>query len=138
MCLVIGDLMQKLLNVKTKIAVSCLVFAILATGAFTAAGSAAPTGAKISSTTIRSTLSNYKIKLSKKSAKRGTVTFKITNKRGYHDLCFRGKGIKKCSKKINKGKMTFKIKFRKKGTYTAYCSVGNHEKLGMKTKFKVR
>ncbi len=102
-------------------------------------GSAVHAGVnKSSRTTVKSTLTNYKIKLKKKSAKRGTVTFKIVNKRGYHNLCVRGKGIKKCSKKISKGKMTFRVKFKKKGRYILYCSVGNHEKLGMKTRFTVR
>ncbi len=91
------------------------------------------------STSVSATLQSFKIKLKKKSAKRGTVTFKARNKRGRHNICIRGKGVRKCAKIVTTGKKTtLKVKLKKKGTYTVFCSVSNHEELGMKTKFKVR
>ncbi len=91
------------------------------------------------STSVSATLQSFKIKLTKKSAKRGTVTFKARNKGGTHNICIRGKGVRKCSKIVSAGKKTtLKVKLKKKGTYTVYCSIGNHEQMGMKTKFKVR
>ena len=90
-------------------------------------------------TSVSATLQSFKIKLKKKSAKRATVTFKARNKGGRHNICIRGKGVRKCAKIVKTGKKTtLKVKLKKKGTYTVFCSVGNHEKLGMKTKFKVR
>ena len=91
------------------------------------------------STSVSATLQSFKIKLKKKSAKRGTVIFRARNKRGRHNICIRGKGVRKCAKIVTTGKRTtLKVKLRKKGTYTVFCSVSNHEELGMKTKFKVR
>ena len=90
-------------------------------------------------TTVSATLQSFKIKLKKRSAKRGTVTFKARNKGGRHNICIRGKGVRKCAKIVKTGKKTtLKVKLRKKGTYRVFCSVSNHEELGMKVKFKVR
>jgi nitrite reductase (NO-forming) len=86
------------------------------------------------STTVKVAASEYKFKLSTKTARHGIVIFKVTNK-GHikHDFKIAGKK----TPKISPGKSaTLKVTL-KKGTYKYICTVPGHATLGMKGSFKV-
>ena len=86
------------------------------------------------STTVKVAASEYKFKLSTKTAHHGIVIFKVTNK-GHikHDFKIAGKK----TPKISPGKSaTLKVTL-KKGTYKYICTVPGHATLGMKGSFKV-
>jgi uncharacterized cupredoxin-like copper-binding protein len=91
--------------------------------------------AATATTTVNVTASDFKFKLSKTSAKRGTVTFKITNKGAVsHDFQIN----KHTSSMVGPGKTkTLTITFAKAGSYAYKCTVPGHAQLGMKGTFKI-
>ena len=116
---------------RNKLAAGLVVIAVGAGGVATAAAPAAPaatyklsaakTGLKFNTTTIR--------------AKAGKVTLSMSNPSPLaHDIGIQGKGHGKVVTKG--GTSTYSAKL-KKGTYTFYCSVGSHAKAGMKGKLIV-
>jgi plastocyanin len=86
-------------------------------------------------TTVNVTASEYKFKLSKTSAKPGTVTFKITNKGA---IAHTFQINKHTTAMIQPGKTkTLKVTFTKAGSYGYKCTVPGHAALGMKGTFKI-
>jgi uncharacterized cupredoxin-like copper-binding protein len=87
-------------------------------------------------TTITVAMSEFKFKLSKPSAPKGSVIFKITNK-GHvaHDFKINGKK----TPLVNAGKSaTLKVTFKKAGKFPYLCTVPGHAASGMKGTFTVK
>jgi uncharacterized cupredoxin-like copper-binding protein len=91
--------------------------------------------AHAASATVTAAETEFKIKLSTKSAKPGTVTFKVTNKGTIqHDFKINGKK----TPLISPGKSTtLKVTFKKAGSYFYECTVPGHAAAGMKGNFKI-
>ena len=86
-------------------------------------------------TTVNVTEKEYKITLSKKTAKRGLVIFKVKNV-GALQHGFQIKGRK--TRLISPGKSaTLRVTFLRKGHYPYKCFVTGHAALGMKGVFTV-
>jgi uncharacterized cupredoxin-like copper-binding protein len=87
-------------------------------------------------TTITVAMSEFKFKLSKASAPKGTVVFKLSNKgQVAHDFKINGKK----SPLINPGKSaTLTVKFQKTGKFAYLCTVPGHAASGMKGTFTVK
>jgi uncharacterized cupredoxin-like copper-binding protein len=104
-------------------------------GSVLLAGPAAGATRAVTTTKITVTASEFKFKLSKKTAPVGTVIFTVKNagKIG-HNFKIDGKS----TKLIAPGKsVKLTVKFTKKGTFTYLCTVAGHAKLGMKGTFGV-
>ncbi len=72
---------------------------------------------------------------SKITVSHGTVTLKMRNPSGNlldHSIDIRGHGVDKHSKVVSPGGTARVTATLKKGTYTFYCEVSDHEKDGMK------
>jgi uncharacterized cupredoxin-like copper-binding protein len=84
--------------------------------------------------TIKVTAKDFKFTLSKKSARHGKVTFKVTNKGpAMHDFKIAGKK----TKLLKKGKTaTLTVTLKKGKKYKYLCTVPGHAQLGMKGTFK--
>jgi plastocyanin len=90
--------------------------------------------------TVNVTASDFKFKLSRLSVPKGSVvTFKVTNKGNTaHDFDF-ASGVKGGTPYLAKGKTkSFKITFKKKGSYRFVCTVPRHVQFGMAGFFKVK
>jgi plastocyanin len=116
---------------KSKLAAGAVVLAVGLGGVMTTAGSAAPNA------TYKLSADKSKLKFNKSTirAKAGKVTLRMSNPSSLpHDIAIKGKGV---GKVVNKGGTSTVTATLKKGTYTFYCSVGSHEKAGMKGKLIV-
>ncbi len=115
----------------------------LLAAAIAAAGlTAAATGAT-KPATRNLTASGANLAFSKKtlSAPSGQVKLVLTNKSGTfrHDIAIKGNGIKKRSgPKVGKGGVSTVTVRLAPGRYTYFCTVGSHEKNGMKGTLTVR
>ena len=91
--------------------------------------------AHTAATTVTVAASEFKFKLSTKSAKPGTVTFKVTNKGSVqHDFKINGKK----TPLLSPGKSaTLSVSFKKAGSYPYMCTVPGHAAAGMKGTLKV-
>jgi uncharacterized cupredoxin-like copper-binding protein len=125
----------------TRMLVAATAASVLAAGVGTSA--AAPLRQTAPKTTTRATLfttvnvteKEYKITLSKKTAKRGLVVFKVKNV-GALQHGFQIKGRK--TRLISPGKTaTLRVTFLRKGHYPYKCFVTGHAALGMKGVFTV-
>jgi nitrite reductase (NO-forming) len=85
------------------------------------------------STTVKVAASEYKFKLSTKTARHGVVIFKVTNKgKIAHDF----KIVGKKTPKLSPGKSaTLKVTLTK-GNHKYICSIDSHASFGMKGTFK--
>jgi uncharacterized cupredoxin-like copper-binding protein len=85
------------------------------------------------STTVKVTATEFKFKLSTKTAKHGVVIFKVTNKgKIAHDF----KIVGKKTSKLSPGKSaTLKVTLTK-GNHKYICSIDSHAQFGMKGTFK--
>ncbi len=94
-----------------------------------------PAGARTTATTVRVTAKEYKFILSTKTARHGTVIFKVTNKGKFkHDFKIAGKK----TTMLKPGKSaSLTVTLAKGKTYTYICTVPGHAQLGMKGRFKV-
>jgi uncharacterized cupredoxin-like copper-binding protein len=99
-----------------------------------------PAGAKQTATratTVNVTAgkpSEFRFTLSKKTAKHGAVTFKVTNKGTLpHDFKIAGKKTKLLSPGQSQ---TLKVTLKKAGKYPYLCTVTGHAAAGMKGTFK--
>jgi uncharacterized cupredoxin-like copper-binding protein len=111
----------------------------------TVAASAASAGAMVGKTQaparkqllakVNVAASEFKFVLSKKSAKRGVVSFKVTNVGKIpHDFEINGRK----TPLLSPGKSnTLRVTFLRKGAYPYKCTVPGHAKLGMKGVFTI-
>jgi nitrite reductase (NO-forming) len=115
------------LKVSTGVALAALI-ALLALAPLAVGRTHAAT-----STTVKVAASEFKFKLSTKTARHGIVIFKVTNK-GHtaHDF----KIVGKKTPKLGAGKSaTLKVTL-KKGSFKYICTIDSHAALGMKGTFK--
>jgi uncharacterized cupredoxin-like copper-binding protein len=109
---------------------------VLAVAALAVALVAVETPVATAATTVTVKATEFKFSLSKTTASRGTVTFKIKNA-GHlkHDFKINGKK----SKMLNPGQSTtLKVTFRKAGKYSYICTVPGHAQAGMKGRLTIR
>jgi uncharacterized cupredoxin-like copper-binding protein len=86
-------------------------------------------------TKINVTAVSFGFILSKKTAKRGIVIFKVTNiDRVKHDFSIKGRKTRKLS---HGQSATLRVTFLRKGHYPYKCTVDHHAKLGMKGVFTI-
>ncbi|MDX6631939.1 MAG: hypothetical protein QOH00_4185 [Gaiellales bacterium] len=87
-------------------------------------------------TTITVKMTEFKFALSKASAPKGTVIFKVTNKGSVaHDFKINGKK----TSLVNPGKSaTLTVKFQKTGKFPYLCTVPGHAASGMKGTFTIK
>jgi plastocyanin len=117
---------------RNKIAAGLVIAAVGASGMAATASTARPAA------TYSLSASGTKLKFNKSTirAKAGRVTLRLSNRsRLPHNVGIKGKGS---SRTITRGKSASFTARLKKGTYTYYCSVGNHERAGMKGRLIVR
>jgi uncharacterized cupredoxin-like copper-binding protein len=115
-----------------RIAVLAAVVAVAAVSVFSVVAYAGQNRAAATKVTV--TIKNFKFTLSKKSAKHGKVTFKVTNKDSIkHDFKIAGKKTPLLGK--NKS-ATLTVTLKKGKKYTYICTVPGHAAAGMKGTFK--
>ena len=120
-------------------AVSVFAASVLALGS-SAQASIRPTSAKATHraalvTTIKVTAMSFKFVLSKQSARRGVVIFKVTNTAAIqHDFSIKGRTTRKLS---HGQSATLRVTFLRKGHYPYKCTVDHHASLGMKGFFTI-
>jgi uncharacterized cupredoxin-like copper-binding protein len=79
--------------------------------------------------------SEFKFVLSKKTARRGVVVFKVKNVgKIKHDFEIKGRKTKKLSPGQSE---TLRVTFLRKGSYPYKCTVTGHAAAGMKGVFKI-
>ncbi|HYX76647.1 MAG TPA: cupredoxin domain-containing protein [Gaiellaceae bacterium] len=84
-------------------------------------------------TTVKVTATEFKFKLSTKTAKHGLTIFKVTNKgKIAHDFKISGRK----TPKINPGKSNTLRVVLSKGNHKYICSIDSHAQFGMKGTFK--
>lgn len=87
-------------------------------------------------TKIKVTIKDFKFVLSKKTAKRGIVVFKVTNLGAVkHDFHIKGRTTRKLS---HGQSATLRVTFLRKGRYPYKCTVDHHASLGMKGVFTIK
>jgi plastocyanin len=115
---------RRLVIVGTLVAVAALAAAAVTSAATSLKLSASKTALKFNKKTLR--------------AEHGKVTITMTNPSSIkHAIAVEGRGIDKDGKTVGKGKTSRVTVTLKKGTYTFYCPVGDHEGAGMKGKLIV-
>jgi uncharacterized cupredoxin-like copper-binding protein len=108
--------------------------AVVAPGAGSALAASSQHAAKAATITVTAT--EFKFKLSKTSAPKGSVTFKVVNKgKTIHDFKINGKKTPLTSPGK---KATLVVTFKKKGKYAYLCTVPGHAAAGMKGVFTIR
>ena len=115
-----------------KIAAGLVIAAVGASGMAATASNARPAA------TYSLSASGSKLKFNKSTvrAKAGRVTLRLSNRSSLpHNIGIKGRGV---SKTITRGKSATVSARLRKGTYTFYCGVGNHERSGMKGRLIVR
>ena len=86
-------------------------------------------------TTIKVTAKDFKFILSKKTAKRGIVIFKVTNTAAIkHDFSIKGRTTRKLS---HGQSATLRVTFLRKGHYPYKCTVDHHASWGQKGVFTI-
>lgn len=115
--------------------IAAVCTAVLVPGAGSALAAPSHHVAK-SATTITVTATEFKFKLSKTSAPKGSVTFKLVNKgKVPHDFKINGKK----TALIAGGKTaSVTVKFAKAGKFPYVCTVPGHALAGMKGSFTVK
>jgi uncharacterized cupredoxin-like copper-binding protein len=118
------------------IVAACAALLVPGAGSALAAPSQHAVTATSKATTITVAASEFKFKLSKTSARKGKVTFVVTNKgKTPHDFKINGKK----TPKIQPGKKaTLVVTFSKTGKFPYLCTVPGHAAAGMKGSFTVK
>jgi len=117
-----------------------LTTAAIATSLAATQASAQPTGARSVHTAallarVNVAASEFKFVLSTKTAKRGLVTFKVTNVgKLQHDFSIHGRKTRLLS---HGQSATLRVTFLRKGHYTYTCTVPGHAAAGMKGVFTI-
>ena len=117
---------------RNKIAAGFVVVAVGVGGIVSASSSARPAA------TYNLSASGTSLKFNKSTvnASSGRVTLRLTNQSSIpHNVGIKGRGTGKTV--MRNGVSTYSATLRK-GTYTFYCGVGQHERAGMKGKLVVR
>lgn len=117
-----------------------LALVAMSTGAFAVSGGFAAPKATSAAVTVNVTATDFKFRLSRLSVVKGTVvTFKVINKGNTaHDFDF-ASGVRGGTPYLAGLKTaTFKVTFRKVGTYRFVCTVPRHVQLGMAGYFRVK
>ena len=116
---------------RNKIAAGLVIAAVGAGGMVATASSARPAATY----TLSADRSKLKFNKTTIRAKSGRVTLSLSNPSSIpHNVGIKGKGT---SRTVGRnGKASYSATLRK-GTYTFYCGVGQHEKAGMKGKLIV-
>ena len=120
--------------------VGVLAIAAIAVFGATAQAGQAPAVAKAPQSTallkkVTVTAKEFKFVLSSKSAKRGVVSFKVTNTGSLqHDFQINGRKTKLLSKGQSN---TLRVTFLRKGNYPYKCTVPGHAQAGMKGVFVI-
>ena len=84
---------------------------------------------------VKVSASEFRFVLSKKTAKRGVVTFKVTNVGAVsHDFEIRGRTTRMLS---HGQSATLRVTFLRKGAYPYKCTVPGHAAAGMKGVFTI-
>ena len=84
---------------------------------------------------VKVSASEFRFVLSKKTAKRGVVTFKVTNVGAVsHDFEIRGRKTRMLS---HGQSATLRVTFLRKGAYPYKCTVPGHAAAGMKGVFTI-
>ncbi len=108
---------------------------ISAVEVFGAESEAKGAASKPAGVTVKAKETEFKIALSTKTVKAGTVTFDVSNGgKIQHDLSIQGG---KKTALINPGSSAKLTVTLKKGSYTLYCSVPGHRQAGMVAKLTV-
>ena len=116
---------------RNKIAAGLVIAAVGAGGMAASATNARPAA------TYSLSADRSKLKFNKTTirAKSGRVTLRLTNPSSIpHNVGIKGKGV---SRTIGRNKTASYSTTLKRGTYTFYCGVGQHERAGMKGKLIV-
>jgi plastocyanin len=117
--------------VRNKLIAGTVVVA-LGAGGFVASGAIARPAATYSLSADRSKLKFNKTTI---RAKAGSVTLRMSNPSSLsHNIGIKGKGVGRTVGKNGTSTITKRLR---KGTYTFYCSVGAHERAGMRGKLIV-
>jgi len=122
-----------------RVTVSVLV-AVAISAAASAQASRLPAQSRAASSTslvaqVKVSASEFKFVLSKKSAKRGLVTFKVTNVgKLSHDFEIKGRKTRMLS---HGQSVTLRVTFLRKGAYPYKCTVPGHAAAGMKGVFTI-
>src|SRR3954471_4251282 len=114
-----------------------LAVAVLAIGSATAQAGRQPSTANGAKLLARINVgeSEFKLVLSKKTAKRGVVTFKVTNVGAIpHDFEISGRKTRMLS---HGQSATLRVTFVRKGHYGYKCTVAGHAAAGMKGVFTI-
>jgi uncharacterized cupredoxin-like copper-binding protein len=113
-----------------------LALAVVAVAVLAVAPVASSRTAESAATTVRVTASEMKFKLSRKSAKRGTVVFVVRNGgNAVHDFKIKGKK----TRLLQPGRTArLRVAFPKAGKFHYVCTVFGHEAAGMHGTFTVR
>ncbi|HET6172282.1 MAG TPA: cupredoxin domain-containing protein [Gaiellales bacterium] len=115
----------------TSIALTAVAAALL----IAVPATAAPARHAAKTTTITVGATEFKFTLSKKSAPKGTVVFKVTNKgKVAHDFKINGKTTPLLKPKKS---ATLTVKFPKTGKFPYLCTVPGHAAAGMKGTFTI-
>ena len=114
-----------------------VVVAITALAAWALPAGAQQSAARVTTITVTAgTPSEFKFKLSKLSAPKGVVIFKVTNLGAIvHDFKIT---TKKTPNITPMGKGTLRVTFTKAGRYPFMCTVTGHAAAGMKGTFVVK
>jgi plastocyanin len=115
---------------RIRIALAGLVAVVAVVGVFAGSSFAAPTKAPAQKVTVNAF--EFGFKLSAKTVKAGTVSFKVTNTgKEAHNFVILS-GINKATPLIQPRKSaTLTVTFKKAGKYTYECTVGEHAEEGM-------
>jgi plastocyanin len=121
------------MNVRSKRIIAATVIVGVGVGGFAAAAAPARPAATYSLSASGTAL---KFNKSRISARAGSVTLRLSNRSSLpHNVGIKGRGV---GRTVNRGgTSTFTARLRR-GTYTYYCSVGSHERAGMRGRLTVR
>jgi plastocyanin len=123
------------MNVRSnRIIAGAVVLAVGASGLAAASAQARP-----SATYSMAATNNLKFSKTSIRARAGSVTLRMSNPtRLPHAVAIKGRGVRATGRTVNRGGVSRVTRRLRRGTYTFYCPVGNHEAAGMKGRLTVR
>jgi uncharacterized cupredoxin-like copper-binding protein len=128
-----GGTMKRLLFVAAGVAATAVPVASAQVGLQPVKPQSAQSAALLASVNVAA--SEFKFVLSKKTARRGVVVFKVKNVgKINHDFAIKGRKTKLLSPGQS---ATLRVTFLRKGSYPYKCTVPGHAAAGMKGVFKI-